>query len=296
MDCESKHSDGVPQIHSLLRLGYGGWLLYTATSAGDVGFVKDLLVRDPLLVAGRGEHGVTDVLYAAARSKKSETFRLLLKSSMSSNKGSKNSEVFVEELMNRAVHAAARGGNLEILKELLLYCSDVLGYRDDQGSTILHSTSGRGQLQVVGDLIATYSGIIDSRYSSVVKVLALASPSLAKSKNNSGDTFLHMAVAGFQSPDFHRIDQQMELIKRLTSGEIINLDDIINIQNDEGKIALHIAVAEDIQCDVLELLMKVPLLNFNICDTDGLTPLYLLKQCRKTTAMNVLSKQLASTD
>lgn len=145
MDCEPRHGNGL-QPNSLMRAGYGGWLLYTAASAGDMVFVKDLLERDPLLVFGEGEYGVTDILYAAARSKNSEVFRVLLDSAMNVNKGS--GEGFVAEMMNRAVHVAARGGNLEVLDELLLDCSDVLGYRDGQGSTILHSASVRGQLQV----------------------------------------------------------------------------------------------------------------------------------------------------
>jgi ankyrin repeat protein len=55
---------------------------------------------------------------------------------------------FKWEMMNRAVHAAARGGNLEILRMLLADCSDVLVYKDAQGSTILHTASGRGQVEV----------------------------------------------------------------------------------------------------------------------------------------------------
>ena len=63
--------------NSLIRSGYGGWFLYTAASAGDLGFVQELLERDPLLVFGEGEYGVTDILYAAARSKNCQVFRLV---------------------------------------------------------------------------------------------------------------------------------------------------------------------------------------------------------------------------
>lgn len=309
MDCEPRHGDRL-QSNSLMRAGYGGWLLYTAASAGDMGFVKDLLEREPLLVFGEGEYGVTDILYAAARSKNSEVFKLLLESAMDVKKGSgEMEEGFVGEMMNRAVHAAARGGNLKVLKELLLDCPDVLGYRDGQGSTILHSASGRGQLEVVKDLLVAYGSIINSTddqgntalhvaayrgYSSVVELLALEAPSLTTSRNNDGDTFLHMVVAGFRSPSFHRIDQQIELIKRLASGEIISLKDIIHIRNVEGRTALHIAVAENIQCNVVELLMRVPSIDLNIRDIDGLTPLDLLKQRPKTATSNILIKQLTS--
>lgn len=154
LECETKRVQ-----NSLIRAGYGGWLLYTAASAGDVNFVKELLERDPLLVFGEGEYGVTDIFYAAARSKNSEVFRLLLDFAISPQCGlsserelegelrDRHSE-FKWEMKNRAVHAAARGGNLEILKELLGDCSDVLDHRDAQGSTILHAASGRGQVEV----------------------------------------------------------------------------------------------------------------------------------------------------
>lgn len=151
LECETKKGQ-----NSLIRAGYGGWLLYTAASAGDIEFVKELLQRDPLLVFGEGEFGVTDILYAAARSKSSEVFRLLLDSAVSLKQlgsGGEESEEdvpssFKVEMMNRAVHATARGGNMEILMELLGNCSDVLVYRDGMGSTLLHSAAGRGQVEV----------------------------------------------------------------------------------------------------------------------------------------------------
>ncbi|CAO2828927.1 unnamed protein product [Amaranthus hypochondriacus] len=306
MDCEPKQGDGL-QSNSLMRAGYGGWLLYTAASAGDLGFVKELLERDPDLVFGEGEYGVTDILYAAARSKDSEVFRVVFESAMNVNEGGCHEvESFVDEMVCRAVHAAARAGNLELLKELLVVCSDVLGYRDSQGSTILHSASSRGQLQVVKYLIATIDTIIDSTdnqgntalhvaayrgHSSVVQILAQASPSLTTSRNSDGNTFLHMAVAGFRSPGFHRIDKQIELIKLLTTGAIVNLENIINNRNNEGRTALHIAVTKNIQCNVVEYLMSVPSINLSIRDDDGLTPLDLLRRCPKTVTSDPFIEQ-----
>lgn len=153
LECENKKGQ-----NSLIRAGYGGWLLYTAASAGDVGFVKELLERDSLLVFGEGEYGVTDILYAAARSKNSEIFRFLFEHSVSLRSSSHGGEwevnrdeissVFKWEMMNRAVHAAARGGNLEILREFLRDCLDISEFRDDQGCTLLHTASGRGQIEV----------------------------------------------------------------------------------------------------------------------------------------------------
>jgi ankyrin repeat protein len=169
LECETKRGH-----NTLIRAGYGGWLLYTAASAGDGSFVKELLERDPLLVFGEGEYGVTDIFYAAARSRNSEVFRLLLDFSISPRCGLGSGGELVEqqieshsefnwEMMNRAVHAAARGGNLEILKELLGDCSDILAYRDAQGSTVLHAAAGRGQVEVRPILFCAFSVTLDTR-------------------------------------------------------------------------------------------------------------------------------------
>ncbi|GKA50098.1 ankyrin repeat family protein [Tanacetum coccineum] len=101
---EPRNNNGC---NSLIRAGYGGWLLYTAASAGDLEFVKELLKRDPLLVFGEGEYGVTDILYAAARSGNLEVFEVLVDFSLWS-KGEEIGSVFKMEMMNRVVHAGAR--------------------------------------------------------------------------------------------------------------------------------------------------------------------------------------------
>ncbi|KAK9276571.1 hypothetical protein L1049_006106 [Liquidambar formosana] len=314
LECETKSGH-----NSLVRAGYGGWLLYTAASAGDVCFVKELLNRYPLLVFGEGEYGVTDLFYAAARSKNSEVFRLLLDFSISQRcfpcSGGELEDqlgeipsVFRWEMMNRAIHAAARGGNLEILQELLEDCSDVLIYRDLQGSTILHTAAGRGQVEVVKDLLASFdvSTPTDNQgntalhvaayrgYLAVVEVLVLASPSSTSLTNNYGDTFLHMAVAGFRTPGFRRLDKQIELMKQLASGKILNTQDIINVTNNDGRTALHMAVIENIQSYLVELLMTVPSIDLNIRDADGMTPLDLLKQRPRSASSEILIKQLIS--
>ncbi|GMH01521.1 hypothetical protein Nepgr_003360 [Nepenthes gracilis] len=313
-DCETMGGK-----NSLIQAGYGGWLLYTAASAGDADFVKGLLERDPLLVFGEGEYGITDILYAAARSKGCEVFRLLLDFSISLKSFPvKGEEVegqlgemcceFRWEMMNRAVHAAARGGNSEVLKQLLWDCSDVLAYRDLQGSTILHSASGRGQLEVVNYLIATYDiiGTTDSRgntalhvaayrgHLSIVEALATASSSLAPLTNHEGETFLHLAVAGFRAPGFRRVNQQEELMKQLLCGKIIDVQDIINIRNNDGRTALHIAIIENVKSIVVELLMSVPSIDLNIRDTSGVTPLDLMRKRDKTTSSEILIGQLVS--
>ncbi|GLT65338.1 hypothetical protein SLA2020_377760 [Shorea laevis] len=308
-ECETKKGN-----NSLIRAGYGGWLLYTAASAGDVEFVKELLERDPLLVFGEGEYGVTDIFYAAARSKNSEVFRLLLDFSVltrcclgeAKEELSESQSLLKDEMMNRAVHAAARGWNLEILKQLLGDCRDVLVYRDEQGSTILHSASGRGQVEVVKYLLSSFDIITSTDnqgntalhvaayrgHLAVLEVLVQTSPSLASMTNNNGDTFLHMAVAGFRTRGFRRVDKQIELMKQLVSGKVVNIQEIINVRNRDGRTALHVAVIENIQANLVELLMSVPSVDPNVGDANGMTPLDFLKQRPRSASSDILIKEL----
>ncbi|KAL6350467.1 hypothetical protein AAG906_019114 [Vitis piasezkii] len=76
------------------------------------------------------EYGDTDILYAAARRKNCEVFRLVfyfvVSPRFSISKGGEMEKqiedipsVFKWKMINGAVHATARGRNLEILKELL---------------------------------------------------------------------------------------------------------------------------------------------------------------------------------
>ncbi|KAI9125814.1 hypothetical protein K1719_003232 [Acacia pycnantha] len=301
--------------NSLIRAGYGGWLLYTAASAGDVDFVQELLRRDPFLVFGEGEYGVTDILYAAARSKNCEVFMILLDSALSPRDCSvteaeldQSSRIFKKDMMDRAIHAAARGGNWEVLKQLLGSGSDILALRDGQGSTVLHAAAGRGQVEVVRNLLES-SEIITSTdaqgntalhvasyrgYLPVVEILILASPESAKLTNSYGDTFLHMAVAGFRSPGFQRLDKLTELMKQVVSGKTVNIQDIVNVRNNEGRTVLHVAVIDNIQCDVVEMLMSIPSIDLNIRDADGMTPLDHLKRRPQSVSSEILIKQLIS--
>lgn len=156
-ECHTQTKDGKFK-NSLMVAGYGGWLLYTAASAGDLGFVQKLLGLNPLLVFGEGEYGLTDILYAAARSKNSEVFKAVYGFAVSprflngagevEEQVGEAPEAYKLEVKNRALHAAARGGNLSVLQELLADCTHVLGFRDVNCSTILHSAAGKGQVEV----------------------------------------------------------------------------------------------------------------------------------------------------
>ncbi|GMH15024.1 hypothetical protein Nepgr_016865 [Nepenthes gracilis] len=315
-ECESKKG----AKNSLIGAGYGGWLLYTAAAAGDLGFVQLLLERDPLLVFGEGEYGVTDMLYAAARSKDPRVFWVIYDFAASprfwSGDGREMTEqigeipsAFKREVMNRAVHAAARGGNLMVLKQLLGDCEvDALGYRDVHGSTILHAAAGRGQVEVVNYLLSSCD-IISSTDNdgntalhvaafrgqlSVVEALVVASPSSISVRNKAGNTFLHMAVAGFQTPGFRRLDRQIELMKQVISRKVFNIEDIVNAKNCQGRTALHMAIIGNVHCSLVGLLMTARYINMNICDDQGLTPLDYLRQQPRSSSSETLIRQMIS--
>lgn len=157
----------------------------------------------------------------------------------------------------------------------LIESYDIVNSIDAQGNTALHVASYRGYLPVVEILIG-------------------ASPSLTTLANNYGDTFLHMAVVGFRSPGFCRLDKHIELMKQLTTEKIVSMKDIINVRNNEGRTALHVAVMHNIKCDVVELLMSVSSIDLNIRDADGVTPLDHLRRRSSSASSDILIKQLIS--
>ncbi|KAH0651561.1 hypothetical protein KY290_032468 [Solanum tuberosum] len=316
LECDTKKGK-----NSLLKAGYGGWLLYTAASAGDLSFVQELLERNPLLVFGEGEYGVTDILYAAARSKSCDLFKVLFDFAITprflvrDGGGEMDKHIgevpsaYKWEMMNRAIHATARGGNLQVLKELLAECcDDILAYRDIQGATPLHAAAGKGQVEVVQHLIKSFD-IINSTDNqgntalhiaasrgqlAVVEALIVASSSLVYLRNNAGETFLHVAITGFQTPCFRRLDHQIQLMKQLVCGKFFNIEEIVNAENKDGRTALHLAVIGNIHSELVELLMTVRSVNVNTRDKDGMTPLDILRQRPRSASSELLTKQLIS--
>ncbi|CAH8258905.1 unnamed protein product [Arabidopsis lyrata] len=316
--CDEGGSPGSRR-NTLIRSGYGGWLMYTAASAGDLAFVHDLLERYPLLVFGEGEYGVTDILYAAARSRNDDVFRVIYDFAVSPRFGTGGIEqqtgeipaAYKWEMKNRAVHSASRGGNMILLKELLSDCSveHVLAFRDKQGSTILHAAAGKGKTQVVRELVASY-GLVDAvdnqgntalhvaayrGHADLVDVLISASPSLISARNNAGDTFLHAGISGFQTPAFERLDKHTELMNRLiTSAASRSQGDFVNYRNNEGRTALHLAISGNVPLEFVEMLMSVKSIDINIRDNAGMTPLDLIRQKPLSPTSDLLFRRLVS--
>ncbi|GLJ38477.1 hypothetical protein SUGI_0784000 [Cryptomeria japonica] len=301
-ECETKYGN------ILIDGGYGGWLLYSAAAAGDITFVRYLLKREPFLVFGEGEYGVSDMLYAAARSKNAEIFREILGLAndikcLRKSKAEDSAAVMFAapssssslsfQMLNRGIHAAARGGNVEILRELLKHCPDVSSYRDNRGSTALHSAASRGQAEVTEELLLVSPDIIaftDDKgntplhiaayrgHLGIVKQLLSSFPSLLTAKNNDGNTVLHLAVAGFRASGFRRLNKQMNIVRHLVSDKTIDLASIINCKNKEGRTAMHLAVlGKVIHKGLVELLMSAPGLNINVCDKHGMSAVDILE-------------------
>lgn len=123
--------------------------------------------------------------------------------------------------------------------------------KDNQGNTALHVAAYRGHL-------------------SVVKTLILADP-LSIFETNGSDTFLHLAITGFKSPGFRTLDKQIELMRNLADGSFVDLSPVINLRNNNGRTALHIAATGNTHSNLVELLMSVPSINLNIRDNDGIS-------------------------
>ncbi|ESQ49996.1 hypothetical protein EUTSA_v10022328mg [Eutrema salsugineum] len=326
--------DQGSKVNTLLRSGYGGWVMYTAASAGDLCFVRHLLERNPLLVFGEGEYGVTDILYAASRSLNDDVFRLIYDFAVSprfagnggfDNQTGETPAAYRREMKNRAVHSSSRGGNLVILRELLSECSveDVLAFRDKQGSTILHAAAGKGKTQVNNlslleslsnctlnsndraEILAMLSGDNQGNtalhvaayrgHADLVEALISASPSLISARNNAGDTFLHAGISGFQTPAFERLDKHTELMNRLIKSAASKSPcDVVNYRNNQGRTALHLAISGSVPLEFVEMLMSVKSIDINIRDASGMTPLDLIRRKPQSPTSDLLFRRLVS--
>lgn len=190
-------------------------------------------------------------------------------------KGRESSVPFTHKENNHIPSLSHSSSFLQVVKYLLA-SYDIIDTRDNQGNTALHVAAFRGHLAVVEALISSSASSL---------------PSLT---NNAGYTFLHMAVEGFRAPGFRRLDHQMDLMKELISGKLVDIQNIINIQTNEGRTALHMALIGTVHSDLVELLMAARSINLNIRDVDGMTPLDLLRKNQRSVSSEILIKRLVS--
>lgn len=164
---------------------------------------------------------------------------------------------------------------MQVVKYLIA-SFDIINSRDQQGNTALHVAASRGQL-------------------AAVEVLLSASPSsIISTKNNSGETFLHKAISGFQTPAFRRLDRQIQLLKNLVCGRVFNIEEVINAKNNEGRTALHTAIIGNVHSDLVQLLMMAQSIDVNVRDVDGMTALDYLRQWPRSASSDILIRQLIS--
>uniref|UniRef100_A0A7N0UL49 Uncharacterized protein n=1 Tax=Kalanchoe fedtschenkoi TaxID=63787 RepID=A0A7N0UL49_KALFE len=103
-----------------------------------------------------------------------------------------------------------------------------------------------------------------------------------------------MAISGFKTHAFRRMDQQIEFMKQLVSHKIFNTEAIINDKNNCGRTALHLAIIGNIHSDLIHLLMSVNSVDVNSRDSDGMTPLDHLRQQPASVSSDRLIRDLVS--
>ncbi|KAK0589563.1 hypothetical protein LWI29_015857 [Acer saccharum] len=83
-------------------------------------------------------------------------------------------------------------------------------------------------------------------------------------------------------------------MKLLASGKILNMEDIINTKNNDGRTALHMAIIGNVHLELVQLLMSAPSINVNVRDNEGMTTLDLLKQRPHSASSDILIRHLIS--
>ena len=86
----------------------------------------------------------------------------------------------------------------------------------------------------------------------------------------------------------------MELMRYLISDRTTDIQKIINLKNNAGLTALHMAVVGCAHPDLVELLMTTPSIDLNAEDANGMTALALLKQQLRSATSDRLIKQIVS--
>lgn len=123
---------------------HGGWALFLAVAAADVTMVETLLALKPDLAAGQGEYKSVDLLTAAAQAGNLQVLRLLMKHNIECKKN--------KEDLASTLHAAALGGEVDILREVLAegdeFLDTLILTTNSHGATVLDAAASAGHLEV----------------------------------------------------------------------------------------------------------------------------------------------------
>lgn len=163
--------------------------------------------------------------------------------------------------------------------KVVRYLSEAIGIldtMDNHGNTPLH--------------IAAYKGQLDT-----VRVLISLSPQLINVRNSWGETLLHTAVSGLQSPDFRILDHGVEFLKGLVLAiEELDREELMNAKTNKGTTALHMAILGNLHLKLVEVLVSVPSLDVNELNDNGMTALDLLIKQTRSASRDIMIRRLIS--
>ncbi|KAK4375980.1 hypothetical protein RND71_006657 [Anisodus tanguticus] len=154
-----------------------------------------------------------------------------------------------------ALHIAAKQGDLDVVKVLMLVHPELSMTVDVANTIALHSAANQGHIQVVNYLLEAESSLETIAKSNgktalhsaarnghvqVLKALLNKEPGIASRMDKKGQTALHMAVKG----------QNLEVVEELIRADA----KLINIVDTKGNTALHIAARKG-RAQIVKLLL-----------------------------------------
>ncbi|PWA62912.1 ankyrin repeat family protein [Artemisia annua] len=138
------------------------------------------------------------------------------------------------------LHLACSRGHVETTRELLWFDPDLLYLRDRNGWTPLHWASMKGRVGIIGEIIS----------------ISLESVEMV---TNLRETVLHLAVK------YNQFDGLKYLI------DTLNIQELVNVQDNNGNTVLHIATAGKLTTMVTYLLKRG--VDVNVINRRGYTAL-----------------------
>ena len=113
--------------------------------------------------------------------------------------------------------------------------------------------------------------------------LEARSESKAINESRTGNTVLHWIVSTDTSTGNQQNNsnpQQPQRPQYAVVEALLLIDpNMVNIQNEFGKLPLHLACSYRVSTDILQLLIKTNPSTINVCDNNGFSPIHILCDC-----------------
>ncbi|OVA06146.1 Ankyrin repeat [Macleaya cordata] len=194
--------------------------LHIAAMCDHVDFAREILSRKPDYISELDSQGFSPLHLASAR-KNLDMVNVLLKSNP-------NVCTAIDKDGRTPLHLAAMKGRVEIMKMLIQTRPEAVHMLSDRGETILHLCVKHNRLdalKLLVDKLGEVPLITDHEESAAVISV--------NSKDNDGNTILHLAVA----------KRQMKMIKYLLLDSNIGVE--LNAINNKGFTAMDILIQSD---------------------------------------------------